>query len=65
MKKIRFCRQSTFVIDYLLNYIILKLFVSEQETANKKIADLETELQTLKRKVEKITDEKIKKSSGN
>ena len=43
----------------------MKLFASEQEAANKKIADLETEVQTLERKVEKITDEKIKKSSGN
>ena len=52
-------------IDYFLNFILFKLNVSEREAANKKITDLETEVKTLKRKVETLPEEKMKQYSGN
>ena len=42
-----------------------KLYISEQEAANKIITDLKTEVQTLKRKVDAVTEEKIELSTGN
>ena len=41
------------------------MYVLEKEAANKKITDLETEIQTLKTEVEILTEEKVKQSAGN
>ena len=49
----------------LLNSILVKLYVSDQEAAEKKIADLDAEVQTLNGKVETLTEGKIQQSSGN
>ena len=57
-------KQSFSAVDYVLYYIIIKLCVSEQEAANKKIADSKTEIKTLK-EVETLTEEKTQLSSGN
>ena len=57
-------KQSFSAVDYVLNYILIKLCVPEQEAANKKIADSKTEIKTLK-EVETLTEEKTQLSSGN
>ena len=58
-------KQSFSAVDYVLNYILIKLCVPEQEAANKNIADSETEIKTLKGEVETLTEEKTQLSSGN
>ena len=51
--------------ELFINFILYKLYVSELEAANKKIANSETEIRTLKRDVETLTEEKIELSEGN
>ena len=48
-----------------LKFYLIKLCVSEQIAANKKVTDLEKEIQTLKSEVKTLTEEKIEQSSGN
>ena len=46
-------------------FSFIKLYVSELKAANKKIANSETEIQTLKREIETLTEEKMEQSLGN
>ena len=57
--------QSPSAIEYLMNFILFMLYVLEREAANKKITDLETEIETLKTEVEILTEEKVKQLAGN
>ena len=45
--------------------ILFKFYVLEQGATNKKIIDLEREMQKVKEEVKTLTEENMQKSSGN